>query len=216
MGTGRQWLLRSHLARRGIELSKKLKNGDFIIVEVDDKSEPWMLGRVLIEDRQNIGPYVATDHVEEKDNWMGRIEPGDSVIQVEKLEPIAPGSREFKFPNPNALSAEVMKMKTFAVFVEDIRVAASVQKKPPPPPLEDEGRPRRSTRASARLAGRWDDTYALHADDARTIAGMMNYEDDLIGSNSKLKATSNPTDAVDLDAQAHVYSDSGSDNSDED
>lgn len=76
-------LLRGHLAHRGIELSKKLKDGDFIIVEVDDKrlSEPWMLGRVKITDGRNAGPYVATDHVEEQDNWMGRIEPGGSVVR---------------------------------------------------------------------------------------------------------------------------------------
>ena len=89
---------RNALKKRGAEISEAVRDGDIIAVEVDDVNEPWMLGRAVIKDRA-CGPRVAAEHKPESETWMGKIEPGDHIIDVIKLEPISPGSRLFKYPD---------------------------------------------------------------------------------------------------------------------
>ena len=67
---------------------------------------------------RSAGPRIATAVVDEEDNWMGDIKVNDAVIDVDKLEPIAPGSQMFRFPNPQQMYAETYRSKSFACFVE--------------------------------------------------------------------------------------------------
>ena len=44
-----------------------------------------------------------------------------NIIDVIKLEPVAPGSRIFQYPDKTRMSEKAYKAKHFAVFEEDIR-----------------------------------------------------------------------------------------------
>lgn len=111
---------RDQLKKDGRKMAATVKDGDIIAVEVDDVNEPWILGRAVIKGRAK-GPRKAKSKVDEVDNWMGKIKKGDLVIDVIKLEPIAPGCRFFQYPDQTRMSAKAFKAKHFAVFEEDIR-----------------------------------------------------------------------------------------------
>ena len=113
--------------------------------------------------------YKAAEQVLEKDNWMGLIKPGDKIINVVKLEPMASGSRRFKYPDPTKLSVAAYKAKRFAVFCEDIRIVkvklSKVDKK---------------TRSGTHIVNEWDSEWELCKEDFSQITQMMHYEDDLV------------------------------------
>lgn len=115
---------------------------------------------------------------------MGDIRVNDAVIDVEKLEPIAPGSQMFRFPNPQQMSPETYCSKSFACFVEDIRIVATVELLSPDAPDADEYAQRPRTRRHK--PGHWDDTYKLSREDVLKIAGMLNYENDLEETENRL------------------------------
>ena len=100
-------VLTSYLAHLGTQLSESVGAGDVIAVEVDDPNEPWMISRV------ECTVYTAEAEVQEADNSMGTIGPGDQIMGVVKLEPIASGPQKFRHPSPNALSAKAYKAKWF-------------------------------------------------------------------------------------------------------
>ena len=95
------------LQQLGRELSATVVPGDVVCVELageleEREKQPWMLGIA-----ENAGTYVVE---EEHESMFGKFKPGDVVIDVQKLEPLAPASRFF-----------VPTDRCFPVFVEDVR-----------------------------------------------------------------------------------------------
>ena len=95
------------LQQLGRELSATVVPGDVVCVELageleEREKQPWMLGIA-----ENAGTYVVE---EEYESVFGKFKPGDVVIDVQKLEPLAPASRFF-----------VATDRCFPVFVEDVR-----------------------------------------------------------------------------------------------
>jgi len=160
---------RNALRKRGVEISQNVKDGDIIAVEVDDVNEPWMLGRVVIKDRRE-GPRTAAEHKPESENWMGKIERGDPVIDVVKLEPICPGSRSFQYPDKTRLKKEAYDQKHFAVFVEDVRLVGIelVHK----PKYKPDSRPRRLSGIEDEFVGQYD-YWELQTEDREEILQYM-------------------------------------------
>jgi hypothetical protein len=103
-------ITRNLLAKRGAELCKEVGDGEFIAAELDSENEAWMLcmvrGRTYVVDKD----FTSTIGQHSFD-----FRCNDTVIDVQKLEPIAPGSRIFQKVE-----------KTFPLFVEDVRVTRIV------------------------------------------------------------------------------------------
>ena len=93
----------SKLQERGRELAQDIQPGQIIVVELAHENQPWMLG--VVEE--------SCLYTVEKDFkcWFGEIKAGDEVVDVQKLEPNAPGSKTFHKTD-----------RIFPVFVEDIRM----------------------------------------------------------------------------------------------
>jgi hypothetical protein len=93
----------SKLQERGRELAKDNQPGQIIVIEKAHENQPWMLG--VVEE--------SCLYTVEKDFkcWFGEIKSGDEVVDVQKLEPNAPGSKTFHKTD-----------RIFPVFVEDIRM----------------------------------------------------------------------------------------------
>jgi hypothetical protein len=91
-------------------LEGELEVGDIIAVYVDDTFEPIMLGKILKTQ------YTIT-LVDAVYSWMGRMEVGDEVILVHKLDPTANGiaSSFWQLRDPANAAAQ------FPIWVEDIR-----------------------------------------------------------------------------------------------
>ena len=64
-----------------------VKIGTIFSVELDSIQEPWMLAKATSE----LYKYDGAS----KETWMGRIDPGDMIINVAKLEPTAAGASSF-------------------------------------------------------------------------------------------------------------------------
>jgi len=97
-------LLRSSVGINGKANAKLVKSGSLFSVELDSTQEPWMIAKATSE--------VHAYEGETKETWMGRIEPGDSIINVVKLEPTTAGSNTFTDT----------ENKEMAVFDTDVRV----------------------------------------------------------------------------------------------
>ena len=96
-------LTRNALSELGIALSKEVCHQEIVGVELTGANESFMLGEVQNE----FGPYTI-ERVQE--SYMGRFEPGDTVLDVRKLEPTSVGGSMYEFTD-----------KVFPIFVEDIR-----------------------------------------------------------------------------------------------
>ena len=73
-------------------------------------------GEPVMVDGSAVAQVVKVDQVDRASNWMGRLEDGDEVVYVLKLEPIldgrgAPNRNKYKYTD-----------KKFACFVQDMRV----------------------------------------------------------------------------------------------
>jgi len=97
-------LLRSSVGINGRANAAAVKVGTLFSVELDDTQEPWMIAKATSELHKYEG--------ESKETWMGRIDPGDMIINVVKLEPTAAGANSFT-------DAANMEM---CVFDTDVRV----------------------------------------------------------------------------------------------
>ncbi len=78
------------LQERGRELAKNIQPGQISVVKMAHENQPWMLG--VVEESSLSCLYTV-----EKDFkcWFGEIKAGDEVVDVQKLEPNAPGSKTF-------------------------------------------------------------------------------------------------------------------------
>ena len=130
------------LSEAGTNMAQESKLGDFTAVETIDDSEPFFLCRNMTGD--DIGPCDVEDHI---DSMNGHFVPGDVVIDVVKLEPVAPGSR-----------THVLTDKSFPVHTKNIRktkVKLQLQER------------RRSGRTRSRCAPRT--TYELPVEEQEAI-----------------------------------------------
>ena len=71
---------RSSLARTGLALADTVSNGDFIVVEQHSEQEPWIVCRALGAKHTHA---LASGEIQTR---MGRVIPGDVLVNVEKLE----------------------------------------------------------------------------------------------------------------------------------
>ena len=101
---------RSSLARTGLALADTVSNGDFIVVEQHSEQEPWIVCRALGAKHTHA---LASGEIQTR---MGRVIPGDVLVNVEKLEGV--GS-----------SYKVIGNESFPVFAEDIRLVKFLMKK---------------------------------------------------------------------------------------
>ena len=101
---------RSSLARNGLALANTVSNGDFIVVEQHSEQEPWIVCRALGAKHTHA---LASGEIQTR---MGRVIPGDVLVNVEKLEGV--GS-----------SYKVIGNESFPVFAEDIRLVKFLIKK---------------------------------------------------------------------------------------
>ena len=97
-------LLRSSVGINGKANAALVKVGTLFSVELDSTQEPWMIAKATSELHKYDG--------ESKVTWMGRIDPGDMIINVVKLEPTAAGANTFTDAAHNEM----------AVFDTDVRV----------------------------------------------------------------------------------------------
>jgi hypothetical protein len=97
-------LLRSSVGINGQANAAAVKVGTLFSVELDCAQEPWMIAKATSELHKYDG--------ESKMTWMGRVDPGDMIINVVKLEPTTAGSNTFTDTSNNEMS----------VFDTDVRV----------------------------------------------------------------------------------------------
>lgn len=128
---GRRPQLRGDAEQEGRRLSLASKPGQHATFYVDG-DEGWMVAELLhpslalagwsqegepvMVEGSAVAQVVKVDQVDREFNWMGRLEDGDEVVYVQKLEPIidgrgAPNRNEYKYTD-----------KRFACFVQDMRV----------------------------------------------------------------------------------------------
>ena len=88
----------------GIKLGGDAKKGDIVCVEVKEQNEPWILGRVV----GDLGSYELKTPT---DTPYTVLVPGDIVVEIQKLEPVNPGTKVFDVTN-----------KVFPVRAKDIRL----------------------------------------------------------------------------------------------
>jgi hypothetical protein len=101
-------LTRHALQERGVSLCEEIEEGALVAVELTHESEVFMLGVVVPGPEGEEGVYRVMEHSQSN---MGRLEPGDRVIQVRKFEPTQVGSSLFRLTE-----------KEFPVFIEDVRL----------------------------------------------------------------------------------------------
>ena len=101
-------LTRHALQERGVVLAETIEEDHIIAVELTHESEVFMLGIVVPGPDGEEGVYRVMEHAQ---SYMGRLEPGDRVIQVRKFEPTQLGSNLFRLTE-----------KEFPVFIEDVRL----------------------------------------------------------------------------------------------
>lgn len=100
-------MTRHALQQLGAELAEIISEDDVIAVELTHESEVFMLGIVIPGPEGEEGVYRVMEHTQ---SYMGRMGPGDRVIQVRKFEPTQLGSNLLR-----------LTQKEFAVFIEDVR-----------------------------------------------------------------------------------------------
>jgi len=118
------------LQQLGATLAESISEDDVIAVELTHESEVFMLGIVIPGPEGEECVYRVMEHAQ---SYMGRLEPGDRVIQVRKFEPTQLGSNLFR-----------LTQKEFPVFIEDVRLILDNRD------LVSDGTPQR--RISARAA----------------------------------------------------------------
>jgi hypothetical protein len=101
-------LTRHALQERGVSLCEEIEEGSLVAVELTNESEVFMLGVIVPGPDGEEGVYRV---LENSQSYMGRLEPGDQVIQVQKFEPTQVGSNLFRLTE-----------KEFPVFIEDVRL----------------------------------------------------------------------------------------------
>ena len=101
-------MTRHALQQLGTALAETISEDDVIAVELTHESEVFMLGIVVPGPDGEEGSYRVMEHSQ---SYMGRLEPGDRVIQVRKFEPTQLGSNLFR-----------LTVKEFPVFIEDVRL----------------------------------------------------------------------------------------------
>ena len=101
-------MTRHALQQLGTALAETISEDDVIAVELTHESEVFMLGIVVPGPDGEEGSYRIIQHSQ---SHMGRLEPGDRVIQVRKFEPTQLGSNLFR-----------LTQKEFPVFIEDVRL----------------------------------------------------------------------------------------------
>ena len=101
-------MTRHALQQLGAALAETISEDNVIAVELTHESEVFMLGIVVPGPDGEEGPYRVMEHSQ---SYMGRLEPGDRVIQVRKFEPTQLGSNSFRLTE-----------KEFPVFIEDVRL----------------------------------------------------------------------------------------------
>ena len=121
---------RSWLQNEGRRLSSGAAVGSLVVVELTNESETFMIG-VVTKPKHTI---VEAREVLE----MGRLKPGDEVLEVHKFEPTQADSNRYLLTDNPA--------KVFPVFVEDVRDVLR------PEDFVDQGGPRRSTRNAAPIS----------------------------------------------------------------
>lgn len=98
-------MTRHALQQLGTALAETISEDDVIAVELTHESEVFMLGIVVPGPDGEEGSYRVMEHSQ---SYMGRLEPGDRVIQVRKFQL---GSNLFR-----------LTVKEFPVFNEDVRL----------------------------------------------------------------------------------------------
>jgi len=88
----------------GIRLGQDTKQGDVVCVEVKEQNEPWILGRVV----GDLGPCELKTPT---DTPCAVLVPGDIVVEMQKLEPVNPGTKLFDVTN-----------KVFPIRAKDMRL----------------------------------------------------------------------------------------------
>jgi hypothetical protein len=101
-------MTRHALQQLGATLVESISEDDIIAVELTHESEVFMLGIVITGPEGEESAYRVMEHTQ---SYMGRLEPGDRVIQLRKFEPTQLGSNLFR-----------LTQKEFPVFIEDVRL----------------------------------------------------------------------------------------------
>ena len=101
-------LTRHALEERGVSLCEEIDEGALVAVKLTFDAEVFMLGVVVPGPDGDEGVYRV---MEKSQSYMGRLEPGDLVIQVRIFEPTQNGSNLFRLTE-----------KEFPVFIEDVRL----------------------------------------------------------------------------------------------
>ena len=97
------------MEQRGVNIATAAANGDFIAVQLSNKTEPFMVGQV----QGNSYRTLAT----ELQCWLGVVPAGSEVIDVKVHEPITPGSNHIQ-----ACQDSDGKIVITPVLVRDIRL----------------------------------------------------------------------------------------------
>ena len=100
-------MTRHAIQQLGAELAETVSEDDVIAVELTHESEVFMLGIVIPGPEGEEGVHRVMEHTQ---SYMGRMGPGNRVIQVRKFEPTQLGSNLLR-----------LTQKEFAVFIEDVR-----------------------------------------------------------------------------------------------
>jgi hypothetical protein len=82
-------MTRHALQQLGAELAETVSEDDVIAVELTHESEVFTLGIAIPGPEGEEGVYRVMEHAQ---SYMGRMEPGDRLIQVRKFEPTKLGS----------------------------------------------------------------------------------------------------------------------------
>ncbi len=77
----------------GAELAVIISEGDFIAVELTHETEVFMLEISIPGPEGEEGVYRVIDQTQ---SYMGRMEPGDRVMQIRKFEPAQLRSKLFR------------------------------------------------------------------------------------------------------------------------
>jgi hypothetical protein len=91
-------------AEKGLKIAAGVKKNEIVCVEVRQQEEPWILGRVVGE----LGSYELKASI---DTPYAVLVSGDVAVEIQKLEPVNPGTKMFDVTN-----------KVFPVRGKDIRL----------------------------------------------------------------------------------------------
>ena len=107
-------MTRHALQQLGAELAEIISEDDVIAVELTHEFEVFMLGIVIPGPEGEEGVHRVMEHTQ---SYMGRMEPGDRVIQVRKFEPTQLGSNLLRLTQNNSLYLSKTCVSSWAILI---------------------------------------------------------------------------------------------------